>query len=110
MEIDFISPSGRLFLVYKLAPQQLGSKIVFSYKGSIPDVNKINIAIVGVLENRLDNSIAVDLNANKNYMPCFLVITPLRSRDIVQGNSIEDSYFAVKSGSCFNQNNNTDRN
>jgi hypothetical protein len=37
-------------VIYKLAPQQLGSKIVFSYKDQFPDVNKINIAIVGVLE------------------------------------------------------------
>ena len=51
MEFDFLKPIDSDFLE-KLSSQQLGSKIVFHTKDQFPDLNKINIAVIGVLENR----------------------------------------------------------
>ena len=103
MEFDFLSPLQDDFLevVNKLAPQQLGRKIVFHTKDQFPDVNKINVAIVGVLENRgLDSASSVDLNAIRKELysmfPGNWDASIADLGDIAQGNSIEDSYFALK--------------
>ena len=47
MEFDFLSPLQDDFLevIYKLNPQQLGSKIVFHTQDQFPDLNKVTIAI-----------------------------------------------------------------
>jgi arginase family enzyme len=102
MEIDFLSPIPNDFLevVYKLAPQQLGSKIVFHTKDQFPDLNKVNIAIVGVLDNRGVDVKSVDLNAIRTELyamfPGNWDASIADLGDIAQGNSIEDSYFALK--------------
>ncbi|MDG2433223.1 formimidoylglutamase [Flavobacterium sp.] len=103
MEFDFLSPLTDDFLeaVNTLTPQQLGSKIVFHTKDQFPDVNKINIAIVGVLENRgIDSSKLVDLTAIRQELyamfPGNWDASIADLGDIVQGNSIDDTYFALK--------------
>ena len=102
MEIDFLSPipNDLLEVVYKLAPQQLGSKIVFHTKDQFPDLNKVNIAIVGVLDNRGVDAKSVDLNAIRTELyamfPGNWDASIADLGDIAQGNSIEDSYFALK--------------
>jgi arginase family enzyme len=104
MEFDFLKPVDDEILSYinELTSQQLGSKIVLHTKEQFPDLNKIKIAVIGVLENRGDKKAASDVN-----------LVPLRKElyglfpgnwdtsiadlgDILAGNSVEDSYFALK--------------
>ena len=102
MEFDFLSPLPNDFLevVYNLAPQQLGSKIVIHTKDQFPDLNKVNVAIIGVLENRGIGMKSVDLSAIRAELyamfPGNWDASIADLGDIEQGNSIEDSYFALK--------------
>ena len=102
MEFDFLSPLPNDFLevVYNLAPQQLGSKIVIHTKDQFPDLNKVNVAIIGVLENRGIGMKSVDLSAIRAELyamfPGNWDASIADLGDIAQGNSIEDSYFALK--------------
>jgi hypothetical protein len=53
MEFDFYPLHDDLLeSIHNLASQQLGVKLFFHTKDQFPDLNKVNIAIVGVLENR----------------------------------------------------------
>jgi hypothetical protein len=58
MEFDFLKPVDDEILRYidGLSSQQLGSKIVLHTKKQFPDLNKIAIAFIGVLENRGDST------------------------------------------------------
>ena len=105
MEFDFLKPINDevLELVSGLNSQHLGSKIVLHTNEQFPDLNKIKIAIVGVLDNRGDsNSIAdVDLTTIRKE---FYSLYPGNWEasigdlgDIAAGNSIEDTYFALRS-------------
>jgi arginase family enzyme len=104
MEFDFLAPIGNEILSYieGLSSQHLGSKIVLHTNEQVPDLNKIDIAIIGVLENRGDrNAIsAVDLNdVRKELYGMFpgnwnAAIADLGN--VLPGNSKDDTYFAVK--------------
>lgn len=103
MEFDFLSPLQNDFLevVYKLAPQQLGSKIVFHTQDQFPDLNKITVAIVGVLDNRGNSKgNSVDLTAVRQELyamfPGNWDASIADLGNIVAGDSIDDSYFALK--------------
>ncbi len=104
MEFDFLKPVDEDILHYidGLSSQQLGSKIVLHTEKQFPDLNKINIAFVGVLENSGDNKALSDVD-----------LLPLRKElyglfpgnwnasiadlgDILAGNFTEDTYFALK--------------
>ncbi len=76
MEFDFIQPLDDEIcqFVKGLSPQQLGSKVVFHTKDDFPDLNKIKVAILGVLDNRGDKNkirVLIYLLSEKNYMVCF---------------------------------------
>lgn len=104
MEFDFLAPIDNEILDYiaELSSQHLGSKIVLHTNEQIPDLDKVGIAIIGVLENRGDtNAIAeVNLNAVRKELyemfPGNWNATIADLGDILQGNSKEDTYFAVK--------------
>jgi arginase family enzyme len=104
MEFDFLKPIDDEVLAYVngLSSQQLGSKIVFHTGRQFPDLDKVKIAFIGVLENRGDKKAISDVN-----------LIPLRKEiyglfpgnwdtsiadlgDILAGNSAEDTYFALK--------------
>lgn len=105
MEFDFLQPLNEevLELVSALSSQNLGSKIVLHTKEEFPDLNKIKIAIIGVLDNRGEKNAISDVD-----------LIPLRKElyslfpgnwdasiadlgDIAAGASVEDTYFALKS-------------
>lgn len=104
MEFDFLEPVDFETLQYfrGFSSQQLGSKIVFHTDKEFPDLSKIRIAIVGVLENRGD--VHQDKEVNLDYIREELYslfpgnwdasIADLGS--IKAGNSNDDTYFAVK--------------
>lgn len=104
MEFDFLKPVDNEILDYisGLTSQQLGSKIVLHTKKQFPDLNKIKIAVIGVLENRGEKNAISDVD-----------LIPLRKElyglfpgnwdasiadlgDILAGNSAADTYFALK--------------
>jgi arginase family enzyme len=104
MEFDFLEPIDTeiLEMVQGLTSQQLGSKIVFHTKDQFPDLNKINIAVIGVLENRGNGKAVenVDLSAIRKELyamfPGNWDASIADLGDILAGNSIEDSYFALR--------------
>ena len=103
MEFDFLEPLDNDFLNYVsgLSVHHLGSKIVMHTNEAMPDLGKINIAIIGVLENRGDKSRngEVSLNAIRKELygmfPGNWKVTIGDLGDILPGNSKEDTFFAL---------------
>ncbi|SDZ95441.1 Arginase family enzyme [Flavobacterium gillisiae] len=104
MEFDFLEAVDTeiLELIQGLTSQQLGSKVVFHTKDQFPDLNKINIAVIGVLESRgsgktIEN---VDLSAIRRELytmfPGNWDASIADLGDILPGNSIDDTYFALR--------------
>ena len=104
MEFDFLKPLDNEILefVKEFSSQQLGSKVVFHTAKDFPDLNKIRIAIIGVLENRGDvnQEQEVDLSHIRKELyglfPGNWAASIADLGDIYAGNSIEDTYFALK--------------
>jgi hypothetical protein len=104
MEFNFLKPlDDEICKTIKgFSSQQLGSKVVLHTKEDFPDLNKIRIAILGVLDNRGDKN-------QKTNVELFFIREELYSLfpgnwdvsiadlgDIVAGNSINDTYFALQ--------------
>ncbi|REH00459.1 formimidoylglutamase [Flavobacterium aquicola] len=104
MEFDFLVPLNNEILKYihELSAQHLGSKIVLHTDDSVPDLDRISIAIIGVLDNRGDRNAKtdVDLNAVRKELygmfPGNWKVSIGDLGDVLAGNSVEDTYFAVK--------------
>jgi arginase family enzyme len=104
MEFDFLAPldTDLMIDIMQSSSQHLSSKVVFHTKEDFPDIAKINIAIIGVPENRGEGeSIAeVDLsNIRKQFYTLFpgnWSKTIADFGDILPGNSKEDTYFALQ--------------
>ncbi|SHG71745.1 Arginase family enzyme [Flavobacterium micromati] len=104
MEFDFLRPLQHEILDYilKLSSQQLGSKIVLHTDQAFPDLDKIQIAVIGICENRgLNNDILeIDLIAVRKELyrlfPGNWDASIADLGDILAGNSVEDTYFALK--------------
>jgi arginase family enzyme len=105
MEFDFLHPLGNDIIqyVHSLNNQNLGSKVVLHSKTDFPDLDKVQIAIVGVLENRgaLYSEEKVDMTAIRKE---FYSLYPGNWQssiadlgDIRPGNELSDTYFALKS-------------
>ncbi len=104
MEFDFLKPLDNeiLELVKEFSSQQLGSKVVFHTQKDFPDLNKIKIAIIGVLENRGDihQTAAVNLFPVRKELyrlfPGNWDASIADLGDILAGDSASDTYFALK--------------
>lgn len=104
MEFDFLKPLDNEILQFikEISSQQLGSKVVFHSNEDFPDLNKIRIAIIGVLDNRGNKSqiSRVDLNPIRKELyslfPGNWNASIADLGDIQAGNSCDDTYFAVK--------------
>lgn len=106
MNFNFLSPVSDTVLAHNelLSLQALGKKIrIHSAQKGIPELEGVNIAILGVLENRYDiNYIGEEFQLNeirKSFYGLFpgswnTVIADLG--DINKGESVEDTYFALK--------------
>ena len=105
MEFDFLEPVSQEILDYvgQLSSQHLGNKVVFHTQHDFPDISKVKIAIVGVLENRgvttSSNEVYLD-HIRKEFYKLFpgnweSSIADLG--DVLSGNSLDDSYFALQS-------------
>ncbi len=104
MEFDFLSPVNSEIQAHlqNLSSQHLGRKVVFHTEKEFPDLEKIQIAIIGVLENRGDllANAQVDLNPiRKDFYSLYpgnwhSSIADLG--DILAGNDLKDTYFALE--------------
>ncbi len=105
MEFDFLQPIDIDLLIElkQLSSQHLASKVVFHTDENFPDIDKVQIAIIGVLDNRGNNKLneVVDLTfVRKQYYTLYpgnwnATIADLG--DIKSGNTIEDTYYALQS-------------
>ena len=104
MEFDFLKPLDNeiLQLIKELSSQQLGSKVVVHTADDFPDLDKIKIAIIGVLENRGDNNQTdvVDLSHIRKELyglfPGNWDASIADLGNILAGNSITDTHFALR--------------
>jgi arginase family enzyme len=105
MEFDFLHPLGNDIIqyVHSLNTQNLGSKVVVHSETEFPDLDKVQIAIIGVLENRGDSKSREDIDLTAIRME-FYGLYPGNWQssiadlgDIRPGNELSDTYFAVKS-------------
>ena len=106
MNFNFLSPVPDTVLAHNqlLAPLSLGRKIkIHSEQNGIPDLENVNIVILGVLENRNDvNYIGEDFNLNEIRKSLYSLFPGSWSTniadlgDIQKGESVEDTYFALK--------------
>ncbi len=106
MNFNFLSPVHDSVLAHNelLSQHSLGRKLrIHSKQGGIPDLEGVGVAILGVLENRNDiNYIGEEFNLNeirKSFYQLFpgswnTIIVDLG--DINKGESVEDTYFALK--------------
>lgn len=105
MTFDFLQPLETDFLdyIHGLSPQTLGRKTVFHTETEFPDLENVSVAIIGVLENR--GSGISNKNGNLGYIRKeFYSLFPgnwqnqiVDLGNIQSGNTIEDTYYAVKS-------------
>ncbi len=109
MALDFLSPinPGILDFVNNLSSQHLGSKIVFHTKDDFPDLKKIKIAIIGVLENRGDINATSEVNLDFIRKELFSLFpgnwesSTADLGDLLAGESKEDTYFALQKVTAF---------
>jgi arginase family enzyme len=106
MNFNFLTPVSDAVLAHNelVAQQGLGKKVkIHSQQRGLPDLEDVQIAIIGVKENRNDiNYIGEDLNFDA-VRQTFYTLFPgnWHTRiadlgDINPGETVEDSYFAVK--------------
>jgi len=104
MEFDFLEPvnEGVLKFISSLSSQELGSKIVFHTQDQFPDISKIDIAIVSVLEDRRNIDIVNEVNLTAvrkklySMFPGNWDASIADLGDILAGETVEDTYFALK--------------
>ena len=105
MEFDFLEPVSQEILDYvgQLSSQHLGNKVVFHTQHDFPDISKVKIAIVGVLENRGVTTSSDEVNLDHirkelySLFPGNWESSIADLGDVLSGNSLDDSYFALKS-------------
>ena len=105
MEFDFLSPVDNEIIQYinGLSSQHLGSKVAFHTDKEFPDIDKVKIAIIGVLENRgavnyVDDEVNLDAVRKELYslFPGNWQSSIADLGDIIPGNSLEDTFFALQ--------------
>jgi len=106
MNFNFLSPIADAVLAQTelLSMQALGRKLkVHSLKEGIPDLKGVSIAIIGVLENRNDITYIGEQFQLNEVRKSFYALFPgswnttiADLGDINKGESVEDTYFALK--------------
>jgi len=104
MEFDFLSPLDDEILEFinGLSSQNLGSKVVLHSSKDFPDLNKVDLAIIGVLENRGAENQIENVNLDHIRKELYSLYPGNWHKSIADlgnieaGNSVEDTYFALK--------------
>ena len=109
MNFNFLSPVPDSVLAHceLLSQQMLGRKMkIHSKANGIPDLSNVQIALIGVLEIRNDiNYLGEEFSLNEirktfySLFPGNWNITIADLGDINKGETVEDTYFAVKTTS-----------
>lgn len=102
MKFDFLQslPVELINFINSLSIQHLGTKVTFHTQDSFPNLEKVNIAIVGVTENRgAGDNHEVDLRLfRKEFYSLYAGnwdCNIVDLGDIIQGDSLSDTYFAL---------------
>ena len=101
MEFNFLEPNDKEIenFIEGLSSQQLGSKVVFHNFENFPDLHKIRIAIIGVIEINQDKTI-IDLKHIRKELyslyPGNWETSIADLGDILPGNTRKDTYFALQ--------------
>jgi len=101
MEFSFLEPIDIEIqqLIQQLSSQQLGSKVVFHNSEDLPDLNKIHVAIVGVLESKQDGTVT-NLKTIRNELyslyPGNWETSIADLGNIMPGHSQKDTFFALQ--------------
>jgi hypothetical protein len=103
MGLDFLAPldAETMTFIDNLTSQHLGSKVVFHTETEFPDLGQVKIAIVGALENRgTQKTETVELSYIRRELyslfPGNWHVSIADLGNILPGNSLEDSYFALQ--------------
>ena len=106
MNFNFLSPVSDLVLAHNelLSSQSLGRKLrIHSSQNGIPDLDGVKVAIIGVLENRNDiNYIGEEFQLDEIRKALYALFPGSWTSnvadlgDIDKGESVEDTYFALK--------------
>ncbi|MEZ4854861.1 MAG: formimidoylglutamase [Gelidibacter sp.] len=106
MTFNFLSPVSDVVLAHNelLSPQALGRKLkVHSKQNGFPDLEGVTMALIGVLENRNDvNYIGSDIQLESIRKSLYALFpgnwhtTMADLGDILKGDSVEDTYFALR--------------
>lgn len=106
MDLNFLSPVSDAVVAHTelLSDQALGKKVrIHSSQEGMPDLEDTSLAIIGVMENRNDvNYMAEELSFDAvrvslyNLFPGNWNSTIADLGDIKRGDTIEDTYFALK--------------
>ncbi|MBD0832838.1 formimidoylglutamase [Aestuariibaculum sediminum] len=110
MTLDFFSPVSDLVLAHNelLSPQALGKKIkIHSEKKGFPELGDVSIVVFGVLENRNDVNYIGEVFQLNEIRKIFYSLFPgswntviADLGDIKAGETVEDTYFALKTTVC----------
>lgn len=106
MNFNFLTPVSDAVLAHNelIAQQALGKKIkIHSRQNGIPDLDDVQLAIIGVQEHRNDvNYIGADINFDTIRKTLYTLFpgnwhtTIADLGDIEPGESVEDTYFAIR--------------
>ena len=106
MNFNFLSPVSDSVLAHNelLSQQALGRRLrIHSQQNGIPDLEGVDLAILGVIENRNDvNYIGEDFNLNEIRKSLYALFPGSWNTniadlgDINRGETVEDTYFALK--------------
>lgn len=104
MEFDFLKPIDEELIEYinQLSSQHLGVKVVFNTEEDFPNLENVHIAIIGVLENRGHKNTQNQVNLHYIRKELYSLFPGNWDRnvadlgDIEAGNSLDDTYFALK--------------
>ncbi|MGB1308318.1 MAG: formimidoylglutamase [Oceanihabitans sp.] len=106
MNFNFLSPVTDMVLAHNelLSQQALGKKIkIHTQQNGIPDLEGVQLVILGVLENRNDvNYIGEEFSLNEIRKSLYALFPGSWNTniadlgDINKGESVEDTYFALK--------------
>lgn len=104
MEFEYLSPVDHIIVKFSedLLPSQIGYSILKNETNNFPDLKSVNLALIGVLDNRNDLTAAssVDISfIRKEFYRLHLGNWPITLADlgnINQGETSDDTFFALR--------------
>ena len=104
--IEFLSPVSKKVIAHKevLPEGVLGKHIdIHAHAGQLPDLKNVKFAVLGILENRNDVNYIGETISLDAFRKAFYSLYPgnwshsiIDIGDIDKGETIQDTYFAVK--------------